>query len=70
MACLPTECACVYIYSTQLHWCVCECVYTPHNNTSEWLLFSSGLPLLSLCSNHMRVELRDDDGDVITVHAS
>lgn len=44
----------------------CEHVY----KTNEGLLYSSGLSFLPLCSNHMRVELSDDDGDVITVHAS
>lgn len=30
----------------------------------------SGLALLPLCSDHMWVELGDDDGDVVAVHAS
>lgn len=33
-------------------------------------LCSSGLVLLSLRSDHVRIELSDDDGDVIAVHAS
>lgn len=29
----------------------------------------SGLPVRSMCSDHMRVELSDDNGDVVAVHA-
>ena len=42
------------------------CVYV--SNSGEWLLGSSGLLFLPLRSDHVRVELSDDDGDVITVH--
>lgn len=44
---------------------LCVCVISV-----TWLMSSSWLAFLSLCSNHMRVKLRDDDGDVIAVHAS